>query len=94
MQVVAKAVHWFTGVAIDPDDDYDEEDDDDDIDSEDEDEDVSASSISLGCTCVVRPLHMAFSSRHASRRFALTLSCLRQRPRLRSSIWRSSRPDP
>jgi nucleosome assembly protein 1-like 1 len=37
-KIIPKAVSWFTGLAVDPEDDYDE-DDDDDYDDEDEDDD-------------------------------------------------------
>jgi len=38
-KLVPRAVAWFTGMAIDPDEDYDEDDEDDEDDEEDDDDD-------------------------------------------------------
>ena len=41
-KIIPRAVAWYTGAAIDPDDDYDEDDDDDYDDDDDGDDDVRA----------------------------------------------------
>ena len=38
-KIVPRAVAWFTGMAIDPDEDYDEEDEEDEDEDEDDEDD-------------------------------------------------------